>query len=111
MGVLDGRSAVESMFVTHFGSSLDGVTVWWERDSDSNPTWLTAYCYFRSYSNPYVINNGQITTDDTVTPIQRYATCNTHEAFELCVSDDDGLTYPAGTEESKDDVLEIGMYF
>jgi len=55
MGVL-GTLDVTSMFVTHFGSSLDGVTVWWERDSTS--TWLSAYCYFRSYSNPYVLNSG-----------------------------------------------------
>ena len=43
------------MFVTHFGSSISGATVWWDKSTTLGS--ITAYMFVNTWANPYIIES------------------------------------------------------
>ena len=46
---------VSQMFETHYGSSVDGATVWWYYDSVNGK--LQAYSYFKSFAHALIVDS------------------------------------------------------
>lgn len=82
------------MFVTHFGSSLNGAIVWW--DNATSSTAVTAYMYVKAYANPLVIDSSQKT----------YPTCTADAGLVIC----NALAIGA-TGVTTDDLYQFGLYF
>ena len=71
--------AWSTAYVSHFGSTMNGATIWWDASED---TYLKAHLYLNMYADPFIIDSVNSSP----------ATCAANVDWTMCAEEDASIS-------------------